>query len=122
MYHLAMPPFMGLFYLQIVFSVVKVCCGDIAANAWTATLLLGCGAYDVSHFFMHVYNSKDDSGKQTWGSWFARNVGGRIPYFHATKRAHMDHHLNDETQGFGVSSNLWDYILGTAGPTAARLH
>jgi dihydroceramide fatty acyl 2-hydroxylase len=66
----------------------------VAAAAF-AGLMAGYLAYDLGHYAMH-----------------ARGAGG------ALRRRHMDHHFRDATTNFGISSPLFDRLLGTAAGAA----
>ena len=68
--------------------------GLIAGGGLTLAHLL----YEYSHYSAHFRP--------------ARN-----PLARARKRHHMLHHFADETNYFGVTSPLWDYVFGTL-PTA----
>ena len=53
-------------------------------------------AYDTIHFAVH-HTSTRAAWVRTW------------------KRLHFRHHYADSTRDFGVSSPLWDVVLGTVG-------
>lgn len=59
--------------------------------------LIGYLIYDMMHYAMHHYNFK---------STFWKKI----------KQHHMLHHYDDSTKGYGVSSALWDIILGSDFP------
>lgn len=59
--------------------------------------LLGYLIYDMLHYAMHHYN-------------FKSGIMKRI------KQHHMLHHYQDPDKGYGVSSSLWDIILGSGFP------
>ncbi|MGE5414237.1 MAG: sterol desaturase family protein, partial [Syntrophomonadaceae bacterium] len=52
--------------------------------------------YDTIHFAVH-------------------HASGRSRILRPLKRHHFRHHYADSTRDFGVSSPLWDYIIGTRG-------
>ena len=62
-----------------------------AAAAVFAGVILGYVAYDCMHYLMH-----------------AGVLGGPL------REAHMRHHYKDPGAGFGISSPLFDWALGTA--------
>lgn len=63
-------------------------------NAAMAGLFHGYVGYDLCHFALHFQN-------------FTSN------YFQDLKRYHLQHHFKDQTTGFGITSKLYDYALGT---------
>jgi sterol desaturase/sphingolipid hydroxylase (fatty acid hydroxylase superfamily) len=92
---LVMPPsasiplatgFYFLFYLFIKTHEAHV--------SFFAGFITGYLVYDMMHFAMHHYN-------------FKSNLMKRV------KQHHMLHHYADDTKGFGVSSALWDNLLGS---------
>lgn len=56
--------------------------------------ILGYLFYDITHYAIHHFNFKHSIWK-------------------TIKQHHMLHHYSDPTRGFGVSSKLWDTILGS---------
>lgn len=72
-------------------------CLQGAALAVFAGMLLGYVAYDCTHYFQH-------SGL----------VGG------ALRAAHMHHHYVDSSVNYGISSSLWDMLLGTLHAKGAK--
>ena len=56
--------------------------------------LIGYLIYDLSHYAIHHFNMH---GK----------------FWLAIKNHHMKHHYQDSAKGFGVSTPLWDVIIGT---------
>lgn len=82
-------PLAALFYylFSLVFSTVNL-------YAFFSGFLLGYLCYDMMHYAMHHYN-------------FKSGIMKRI------KQHHMLHHYQDPTKGFGVSSPLWDEVLGS---------
>jgi len=62
--------------------------------AFFSGFLLGYLAYDMMHYALHHANFKSAFWKRL-------------------KQHHMLHHYSDSTKGYGVSSVLWDKILGS---------
>jgi sterol desaturase/sphingolipid hydroxylase (fatty acid hydroxylase superfamily) len=62
---------------------------------WFAGTATGYLAYDWIHYYTHHFRPTSRLGK------FLR-------------RYHMEHHYRDSESHFGISSPLWDWILGTA--------
>jgi sterol desaturase/sphingolipid hydroxylase (fatty acid hydroxylase superfamily) len=59
-----------------------------------AGFILGYIAYDTLHYAIHHVNFK-----------------GKL--WNVLKTHHLKHHYNDDTKGYGVSSPLWDLIVGS---------
>lgn len=66
------------------------------ANAMFSGMLLGYVAYDCIHYFQH-------SGL----------LGGRL------RAVHMHHHYVDPTVNYGISSQIYDILLGTSAKVVA---
>lgn len=62
--------------------------------AFFAGFLIGYLFYDMTHYALHHANFK---------STFWKNL----------KKHHMLHHYSDPTKGYGVSSSIWDKIMGS---------
>jgi sterol desaturase/sphingolipid hydroxylase (fatty acid hydroxylase superfamily) len=58
---------------------------------------LGYLAYDLTHYSLHFVDTSRHKGS----------------FFHKLQKYHNQHHFGGEEAGFGVSSPLWDYIIGT---------
>lgn len=58
---------------------------------------IGYIAYDLTHYSLHHVDTTNHKG-----GWF-----------HKLQKYHNQHHFGGEEAGFGVSSPLWDYIIGT---------
>jgi len=67
-----------------------------ATPAAYAGLITGYILYDTIHFAVH-------------------HASGRSRLLRGLKRHHFRHHYADSTRDFGVSSPLWDIIIGTLG-------
>jgi sterol desaturase/sphingolipid hydroxylase (fatty acid hydroxylase superfamily) len=84
-----------LFYLLYYFTV-----GPVLGEPIYAGMALGYMAYDGTHYAVHHFRPRTRLGRYV-------------------RRHHMLHHHLDHSGGFGVSSPLWDLILGTM-PTPKR--
>jgi sterol desaturase/sphingolipid hydroxylase (fatty acid hydroxylase superfamily) len=62
--------------------------------AFFCGFLIGYLIYDMTHYALHHANFKS-------------------PFWKKLKQHHMLHHYSDSTKGYGVSSALWDKILGS---------
>ncbi len=67
-----------------------------ATPAAYAGLITGYLCYDTIHFAVH-------------------HASGRSRILRPLKRHHFRHHYADSTRDFGVSSPIWDYIIGSLG-------
>ncbi|MBB6270370.1 sterol desaturase/sphingolipid hydroxylase (fatty acid hydroxylase superfamily) [Pedobacter cryoconitis] len=62
--------------------------------AFFAGFLIGYLFYDMVHYALHHANFKS-------------------PFWKKLKQHHMLHHYSDSTKGYGVSSAIWDKVLGS---------
>lgn len=91
---LVMPPSVSvplavLFYF-LFYSIV----GKIYIAPFMAGFLTGYLFYDMTHYAVHHFNMHNK-------------------FWLAIKNHHMKHHYQDSAKGFGVSSPVWDKIIGT---------
>eukprot|EP00040_Diaphanoeca_grandis_P025925 m.144348 g.144348 ORF g.144348 m.144348 type:complete len:278 (-) comp30367_c0_seq2:178-1011(-) len=59
--------------------------------------LIGYVCYDLTHYYTHF-------GHPTFG------------YLAKLKKSHMKHHFKNINHGYGISSEIWDYVFGTQWP------
>ncbi|EOZ92287.1 fatty acid hydroxylase [Indibacter alkaliphilus LW1] len=90
---LAMPPFVSAFYAFIFYVVFTFIMGDFALY-FLPGFLFGYAAYLGVHYAVHAFQPPKNFLKILWVN-------------------HAVHHYKDPDVAFGVSSPLWDYILGT---------
>ncbi len=90
---LAMPPFVSAAYAAIFYLVFRLVMGDFALY-FLPGFLIGYAAYLGVHFLVHAYNPPKNFLKVLWVN-------------------HAIHHYKDPDVSFGVSSPLWDILLGT---------
>ena len=90
---LAMPPFVSAAYAAILYLMFTLLMGDFALY-FLPGFLLGYAGYLGVHYLVHVSNPPKNFFKVLWVN-------------HA-----IHHYINPDT-AFGVSSPLWDYLLGT---------
>lgn len=83
--------FLGLFTLLIPGSALSV------IDPFFSGFLIGYLLYDYTHYWIHHF-----APRSAWGR--------------AIKRHHMDHHFVHQNARWGVSSPLWDILLGTLPP------
>jgi len=91
---LVMPPSASLPLAALFYYLFSLAFSPLNLYAFFSGFLLGYLFYDMMHYAMHHYN-------------FKSGIMKRI------KQHHMLHHYQDPTKGFGVSSSLWDLVLGS---------
>lgn len=90
---LAMPPFVSIAYVLVFYAVFSFIMGDYALY-FLPGFLIGYSGYLGVHYIVHAYQPPKNFLKVLWVN-------------------HAVHHYKDPDVAFGVSSPLWDYILGT---------
>ncbi|GAB3538713.1 sterol desaturase family protein [Pontibacter brevis] len=90
---LAMPPIVSVFVSSLLFFVFKLIFGQFVFGV-LAGLLFGYAMYLFVHYAVHAYAPPKNFLKTLWVH-------------------HSIHHYKDPSVAYGVSSPLWDYILGT---------
>lgn len=90
---LAMPPFVSAAYAAIAYLIFKLVMGDFAFY-FLPGFLIGYASYLGVHYIVHAYNPPKNFLKILWVN-------------------HAIHHYKDPDVAFGVSTPLWDIILGT---------
>jgi 4-hydroxysphinganine ceramide fatty acyl 2-hydroxylase len=90
---LAMPPIMSLFIASLFFFIFKLVFGQFVFGI-VSGFLFGYAIYLFVHYAVHAYAPPKNFLKTLW--------------IH-----HSIHHYKDDDKAFGVSSPLWDWILGT---------
>lgn len=91
---LVMPPSASIPLAALFYFLFSLLIEGPTLFAFFPGFLLGYLIYDMMHYAMHHYNFK---------SSFMKKI----------KQHHMLHHYEDETKGYGVSSPLWDLIVGS---------
>ena len=89
-----MPVTLSLLIAVLLFLVFEAIFGDLIWGFF-AGFTLGYLAYDMIHYSIHHFKAS------------------RNDYFRRLWKHHMDHHYRDTNKGYGVSSELWDHVLGT---------
>ena len=90
---LAMPPFVSLFIASVFFFIFKLIFGQFVFGI-VSGFLFGYALYLFVHYAVHAFAPPKNFLKTLW--------------IH-----HSIHHYKDDNAAYGVSSPLWDYILGT---------
>lgn len=91
---LVLPPMMSLPIASTLFAISHVVLGGGAFDAGFAGFLFGYVTYDTVHYVVH--HTKKTTGVTGW-----------------MRRYHLLHHHDHEPARYGVSSPLWDLVLGT---------
>lgn len=90
---LAMPPFVSAAYAAIIYLVFNLIMGEYALY-FVPGFLFGYAGYLGVHYVVHAYQPPKNFLKVLWVN-------------------HAIHHYKDPDVAFGVSSPLWDILLGT---------
>ena len=91
---LVMPPVPALFICFLAYLPMAALLG-IYSEAFLAFFLIGYLVYDYTHLYVHFAQPK-----WGWGKYI--------------KQYHMVHHYAEHDAKWGVSSPVWDMILGTS--------
>jgi sterol desaturase/sphingolipid hydroxylase (fatty acid hydroxylase superfamily) len=94
---LVMPPSVSIPLAILFYYVFALILGSINVAAFFVGFILGYLAYDMTHYAVHHFNMHNK-------------------FWLAIKNHHMKHHYMDSTKGFGVSSPVWDEVMGTNFP------
>ncbi len=97
---LVMPPSVSIPLAVVFFAGFWLGFGTMDAGAVFAGFVSGYLIYDTIHYAVHHFS-----------------LHSQIMLY--LKKKHFRHHYQDSTKDFGVSSSLWDMILGTNGPKRA---
>ena len=98
---LVMPPSVSVPLALVFYVLFLFVLGGTIAPAFGAGFLAGYLIYDMTHYHVHHHTPRTRAGRRL-------------------REAHMRHHFQDDTRGFGVSAPWWDHIFGTAPKRAAR--
>lgn len=91
---LVMPPSVSIPLAVLFFFLFKYLIGEIYVYPFFAGFLVGYLYYDITHYAIHHFNMHSK-------------------FWLAIKNHHMRHHYLDANKGFGVSTPIWDMIIGT---------
>ncbi len=92
---LVMPPSVSIPLAVLFYAAFRLVLGPVYCSAPFAGFVLGYLAYDTIHYAVHHFT-----------------LTGQLSNY--LKKLHLRHHYQDNELDFGVSSPLWDYIMGTA--------
>lgn len=91
---LVMPPSASIPMALILYVFFSLILPEGTIYAFYVGFLIGYLIYDMTHYALHHANFKS-------------------PFWKKLKQHHMLHHYSDPTKGYGVSSALWDKIMGS---------
>ncbi len=93
---LAMPPFVTVFVASLLFVIFRLVFGSWAFGI-LAGFTFGYASYLFVHYATHAYAPPKNFLKVWWTH-------------------HAQHHYLQHEAAFGVSSTLWDHVMGTMPP------
>ena len=91
---LLMPPLPAAFGVAVLYALFRTVLGPALAEPFLAWFLVGYLAYDYTHFAIHRGRPRTRLGRYL-------------------RRRHMIHHFVSPQAGWGVTSPLWDWVMGT---------
>lgn len=94
---LVMPPTVSMPLALLFFILFSYILGIVLVFPFFAGFLLGYLFYDITHYAIHHFNMHSK-------------------FWIAIKNHHMKHHYQDSSKGFGVSTPIWDSIIGSNFP------
>ncbi len=97
--HLFMPPLANVLITMTLWGLSFLFMGTISCF-FTAGLVLGYMTYSTMHYAIHT-------------------IKPPFPFLKVLWRNHQLHHHRFPDRAFGVSTPIWDYILGTKPPKSA---
>ena len=97
---LAMPPIITVFVASLLFFIFRLAFGSYAFGL-LGGFTFGYASYLFVHYAIHAYAPPKNFLKVWWTH-------------------HSQHHYRQDEVAFGVSSTLWDHIIGTMPSKKAR--
>lgn len=94
---LVMPPSVSVPLAVLFYFLFNIILGTANVAPFFVGFIVGYLCYDMTHYAIHHYNMHN----RVWL---------------AIKNHHMRHHYQDPSRGFGVSSPVWDEVMGTNFP------
>lgn len=94
---LVMPPSVSLPLAALFFFLFQSMLGNVYVAPFFVGFIGGYLFYDMTHYAVHHFNMKNK-------------------FWLSIKKHHMRHHYQDASKGYGVSSPVWDDIVGTNFP------
>ncbi|MCO5593641.1 hypothetical protein L7F22_047656 [Adiantum nelumboides] len=93
-YRLVFPPVATALLAVPFWLLVRVLFPYNAVPAAFGGGLLGYVMYDVTHYYLHHGNAFNEATRKL-------------------KKYHLNHHFREQTNSFGITSSLWDWVFGT---------
>jgi len=94
---LVMPPSVSIPLALMFYFLFEAIFGVVYVAPFFVGFIAGYLFYDLTHYAIHHFNMHNK-------------------FWLAIKKHHIRHHFEDSEKGFGVSSPLWDEIVGTGFP------
>ena len=94
---LVMPPSVSIPLAALFYYLFYLIFGPCKVAPFFVGFLTGYLFYDMTHYAVHHFNIHNK-------------------FWLALKKHHIKHHFQDPNKGYGVSSPLWDIIIGTNFP------
>ncbi len=94
---LVMPPSVSVPLAILFYFIFYIILGSSFVAPFFVGFLTGYLFYDITHYAVHHFNIHNK-------------------FWLALKKHHMKHHYQNQELGFGVSSPVWDKIIGTDFP------
>lgn len=94
---LVMPPSVSIPLATLFYFLFTLILGNVSVFPFFAGFLTGYLFYDITHYAIHHFNMHSK-------------------FWLAIKNHHMKHHYQDSNKGFGVSTPIWDIVIGTNFP------
>lgn len=98
---LVMPPSVSIPLAAMFYFLFKWMLGVANVTPFFAGFLIGYLFYDMSHYAIHHFNMHNK-------------------FWLMIKNHHMKHHFQDSSKGYGVSTPVWDLIIGTDFPEKTK--
>jgi 4-hydroxysphinganine ceramide fatty acyl 2-hydroxylase len=95
---LVMPPSVSIPLAALFYYLFYLVFGNVLVAPFFVGFIVGYLFYDMTHYAVHHFNIHNK-------------------FWLAIKKHHIRHHYENPALGFGVSSPLWDDIIGTNFPT-----
>ncbi len=94
---LVMPPSVSVPLAVLFYFIFDVILGSVLVAPFFIGFIVGYLFYDLTHYAIHHYNMHNK-------------------FWLIIKNHHMRHHYQNPDKGYGVSSPVWDKIIGTDFP------
>jgi len=91
---LVMPPSVSIPLAALFYFMFRAILGASLVHPFFIGFLIGYLFYDITHYAIHHFNMHNK-------------------FWLMIKNHHMKHHYQDSHKGYGVSTPLWDVIIGT---------